>query len=184
MHATPQPSTPTRLVPELPLPPYGYVPGRFPHPITDPAGHSYGHVAQQPPPVDQQNWHESSPFLFGCDLFNHGYYWEAHEAWEGVWMACGRHGTTATFLKGLIKLAAAGVKAREGRAAGVARHATRAAELLHQVRNELAADRYCGLDLAELEEIARNLAAAPVISANNDAAVEIVFPWRLSPQLP
>ncbi|TGQ49534.1 DUF309 domain-containing protein, partial [Mesorhizobium sp. M1C.F.Ca.ET.210.01.1.1] len=26
-------------------------------------------------------------FRWGIDLFNHGYYWEAHEAWEPLWHA-------------------------------------------------------------------------------------------------
>ncbi|MBI1348759.1 DUF309 domain-containing protein [bacterium] len=63
------------------------------------------------------------------DLFNHGYYWEAHEAWEALWVAVGRSGPVADLLKGLIKLAAAGVKLRAGNAAGVQRHAQRARQL-------------------------------------------------------
>ena len=34
---------------------------------------------------------------------------KSHVAWESLWMACGRKGAVADFLKGLIKLAAAGV---------------------------------------------------------------------------
>ena len=75
-------------------------------------------------------------FRFGVDLFNHGYYWEAHEVWEGLWHACGRKGTLADFLKGLIRLAAAGVKAREGNPTGVIRHARRAEELFSHTSNE------------------------------------------------
>ena len=63
------------------------------------------------PRSNRRSWSQSHDYLLGCDLFNHGYYWEAHETWEGLWNACGRSGTTADFLKGLIKLAAAGVKA-------------------------------------------------------------------------
>jgi hypothetical protein len=55
-------------------------------------------------------------YLRGIDLFNFGYWWESHEAWEGLWRACGRRGPAADFLKGLIKLAAAGVKASTGTA--------------------------------------------------------------------
>ena len=33
-------------------------------------------------------------------LFNAGYYWEAHEVWEGLWHAYGRRGATADVLKG------------------------------------------------------------------------------------
>jgi len=69
------------------------------------------------------------------DLFNHGYYWEAHEAWEGLWLAVGKSGPVADLLKGLIKLAAAGVKAREGNVAGMVRHARRALELIQHSRD-------------------------------------------------
>ena len=46
--------------------------------------------------------------LYGIDLFNHGFYWEAHEAWEGLWIACARRGPTATYLQAFITAAAAG----------------------------------------------------------------------------
>src|SRR6185295_8264016 len=101
---------PPRLVPDQPLPPYSYVTARFPHPTRDPSGHSFGRVPPAPPPIEPQRWRDSRTYLFACDLFNQGYYWEAHEVWESLWVACGRRGATADFLKGLIKLAAAGVK--------------------------------------------------------------------------
>ena len=46
----------------------------------------------------------------GLDLFNHGYYWEAHEAWEGLWQVADRDGPLRMLFKGLIMLSAAGVK--------------------------------------------------------------------------
>ena len=49
---------------------------------------------------------------------------------KDIWHAAGRKGPLADLLKGLIHLAAAGVKAREGIANGVARHARRAARTL------------------------------------------------------
>jgi hypothetical protein len=118
-----------RYCPRRPLPPYSYVPGLFPHPMSDERGHSFGH--QEPPaqPLDPATYRQNETYGYALDLFNHGFYWEAHEVWESLWHACGRRGPTADFLKGLIKLAAAGVKAREGRAAGVRQHALRAAEL-------------------------------------------------------
>jgi predicted metal-dependent hydrolase len=117
----------------------------------------------------------------GCDLFNLGYYWEAHETWEGLWHACGRRGTTADFLKGLIKLAAAGVKAREGRPQGVARHAARAAELFASVRAAHGDGDYLGLDLDRLISISRRLASHPISPPRSTAAVEIVFDFELLP---
>ncbi len=120
----PPDNLPPRYAPARALPPYSYVPGKFPHPISDPAGHSFGHT----------NAPQADEFLYAVDLFNHGYYWEAHEAWELLWHAAGRSGWRADFFKGLIKLAAAGVKAREANVHGKTRHAKRAQELFASVR--------------------------------------------------
>jgi hypothetical protein len=124
---------PPRYLPDRALPPYSYVTGLAPHPTSDPAGHSYGRHETAAAPLDEATWRTNPAYLFGLDLFNGGYYWEAHEAWEALWHASGRAGPVADFVKGLIKLAAAGVKAREGRAAGVRQHAERAAELFRVV---------------------------------------------------
>jgi hypothetical protein len=72
----------------------------------------------------------NSDWLYAIDLFNGGWYWEAHEAWEGLWHALGRTSLEARFVQGLIHLAAAAVKIREGKPAGVSRHTQRARELL------------------------------------------------------
>src|SRR5277367_1999089 len=103
-----------------PLPSYSYVPGGpWPHPISSPQGHSYGRAASKGASAAEAQGASSPRFLHGVSLFNAGYYWEAHEVWEGLWHAYGRHGATADVLKGLIKLAAAGVKVREGQEHGV-----------------------------------------------------------------
>jgi len=117
-----------RLIKDRPLPAYSYVPGMHPHPIREEDGHSFG-VEISVPKFDADEWRDCLEFLFGIDLFNAGFYWEAHESWEAVWIAAGRKGVVADFLKGLIKLAAAGVKAREGNENGVRRHAARAEQL-------------------------------------------------------
>jgi len=159
---------PPRLAPELPLPRYAYVSGQFPHPISDPAGHSFGRTPHEVAPPDPDQPRSSREFLFGCDLFNHGYYWEAHEEWEGLWHACGRKGVLADFLKALIHLAAAGVKAREGRLDGVRRHAARAAEILRATSASLRVAYYMGLDVQPLIAVAARLQAHPVVLAKSD----------------
>ncbi len=140
---------PPRYCPELPLPPYSYVPGLSPHPTRDERGHSFGRHEPPPAALDGESYRSSAAYLHGLDLFNHGFYWEAHEAWEALWHAAGRSGQAAEFLKGLIKLAAAGVKAREGRAAGVRQHASRAAELFRGVQRGGTQGLF-GLSLAAL----------------------------------
>ncbi len=92
-----------RLGPTIPLPPYSYVPGHgLPHPINDPQGHSFNtqhppHVIPELPPDRTSRRHAlaaflatNSPWLYALDLFNAGFYWEAHEAWEHFWNAFGR----------------------------------------------------------------------------------------------
>jgi predicted metal-dependent hydrolase len=178
-------ATVPRLVPELPLPPYTFVPGRHPHPTADPEGHSYGAPHEPPAPVDPDNWPASRPYLFGIDLFNHGYYWEAHEVWEGLWHACGRSGTTADFLKGLIQMTAAGVKVRQGMPRGVASLGAGAAELFQKVLDALGPGktRHLGLDLRELLPFVRGLAADPGRwAAPPDGPVAPVLPLVLRPR--
>lgn len=114
-----------RLLPERPFPKYAYLPGRGPHPVRDPEGHSYSIH-----PVPHSGSSNSEEFAWGQDLFNHGYYWEAHEAWEGLWRSADRGSPMRSFLKGLILLSATGVKIREGKRLPAIRHAGRAGALL------------------------------------------------------
>ncbi len=98
-----------------------------------------------------------------------------------MWKACGRRGTAADFLKGLIKLAAAGVKKREGRPEGVRRHGARAEELFRGVTAATGGGRYCGLDLGKLVDFAAGLRGHDVPAPIGNAAVEIVLDLRLIP---
>jgi predicted metal-dependent hydrolase len=141
---------PPRYAPSNPLPPYAYVPGHdLPHPVTDPRGHAYSvqakaHGVAKPlaglahlPPDAASRRRVSAATLaadpqwrFALDVFNGGWYWEAHEAWEGFWNALGRITPEARFVQGLIHIAAAAVKIREGKPNGIARHTKRARDLL------------------------------------------------------
>ena len=175
---------PPRFCPDRPFPPYSYVTGLSPHPTSDPRGHSFGHAEPPARPLDPSSWQTNADYLYAIDLFNHAYYWEAHEAWESLWHAAGRTGPTADFLKGLIKLAAAGVKAREGRAAGVCQHAERAAELFGSIANsELVVEgNVFGLLLTDLIKKSAELAATAEQLAGNgskDASRTLPFMLRL-----
>lgn len=171
---------PPRFAPHLPLPPYTYIPGRAPHPLRDPTGHSYGKHPSPSPPLDDTNWQQHAAYLAGIDLFNLGYYWEAHEAWESAWHGVGRIGTTADVLKALIHLAAAGVKLREGRPQGVASHLQKALGLFAVVR--AAQERCLGLTLDTLKtEVERTAAAALPLFNAPPSVVRPLFPFALEP---
>jgi predicted metal-dependent hydrolase len=176
--------TPPRFVPDAVFPPYTFVPGRTPHPLRDPGGHLFGQTPEPPPPLDTAHWQNSRAYLYGIDLFNHGYYWEAHEVWEGLWRAAGRTGPTAEFLKGLIKLAAAGVKMRQGQPRGVADHAAGAADLFRDIAQQLGGEEsfYLGLRLRELLAFAAQVEQqAADVRSDEDAGVKVVFPFSLRP---
>ncbi len=169
------------LVPDRPLPPYSYVPSKFPHPISDPAGHSFGQQPKELSYIDQDQWQSCKSYLHGIDLFNHGYYWESHESWEVVWNAAGREGEVADFLKGLIKLAAASVKAREGSANGIARHATRGDRLFSKI--EPKSPILMGLSLAELRAFAQTIVAnADNLVNTSDEPVVRIHEFLLTPK--
>jgi hypothetical protein len=144
-----------------PLPPYSYVPGGpWPHPTGSPQGHSFGRAASKAALTDGLQRAISPQYLRGVALFNAGYYWEAHEVWEELWHAYGRRGVLADVVKALIKLAAAGVKVREGQEHGVRIHSRRAADLFASARQH-GQSHQLGLDLDEWAERCRNIAEAP-----------------------
>lgn len=122
-----------RLLPQRSFPSYAYLPGRHPHPVRDPEGHSY---QAEPLSGGADGALESEAFAWGQDLFNHGYYWEAHEAWEGLWRQAEHGSALRTLLKGLVLLSAAGVKIRERKADATRRHAYRAAALFRRLATE------------------------------------------------
>lgn len=134
------------------LPAYTYIPGSStPHPIRHPSGHSFGRKNRSVKPLSPDNWQENRSFLLAIDLFNHGYYWEAHEEWERLWRASGPDTLIGKFLKGLVKLSAAGVKVRENSIHGVRRHAASAGEVFADVAAEVGTEHYCGLEFVVLQ---------------------------------
>lgn len=164
------------------FPAYSYVPrGPWPHPKSSPEGHSAGRVDQRPEPIAADDWAASEAYCLGVALFNAGYYWEAHEAWEGLWLAHQRRGPTAEVLKGLIKLAAAGVKVRERQLHGVQIHALRAADCFQAARDQ-AGPRQLGLDLDVWIRTALAVAEHPPCDlAPPGAAVARVFDFLIDP---
>jgi uncharacterized protein len=145
----------------LPLPAYSFVPGGpWPHPTGSPQGHSFGRERSTLAPIDTIKTVDSAPFLRGIALFNAGYYWEAHDAWESLWHAHGRRGVVADVIKALIKLAAAGVKVREGHDHGVRTHASRAADLFASALSH-GKSHQLGLSLTQWVERCRQVAANP-----------------------
>ena len=157
------------------LPPYSYVSGRHPHPLSDPAGHSYGQeevelLSDSDPAARRQ-------FEYGVRLFNAGFYWESHEAWEAIWRVA-KSTANRRRLQALIKLAAAAVKGREMREVGVSRHLNRGAELLAQTSTEQA--DWMDVEWSALAERVAHLIEQPqVLLIDSAAPVVITAPFTI-----
>ncbi|MCE2402796.1 DUF309 domain-containing protein [Candidatus Poribacteria bacterium] len=111
IHKQPQPFDTNwhRYCPQMPFPPYRHIPGVTPHPIRDPLGHSYGMEEElDDTPLPPEMWKQNEAYLYGVDLYNFAYWWEAHEAWEGLWHQA--EDTYRLFLQGLIQVSASLIK--------------------------------------------------------------------------
>jgi len=171
-----------RLLPSTELPRYTYVPGgEVPHPYRDPKGHSYQRKHPTPRALTAENWAENRSYLLALDFFNFGFYWESHEEWERLLRATGPDGLPGRFLKGLVKLSAAGVKVRERSIHGVRRHAASAGEVFADVAAEVADDGYCGLQFTLLQFAADRAAQLTYKDPIAPGKPVRVFPFVLLP---
>jgi uncharacterized protein len=131
------------------FPGYRFVPGVRPHPLRDPGGHSLasGTALRRHAPWQPEEWRSLDDWLFGVDLFNAHFFWEAHEAWEGLWAAKERTTVPALFLQGLIQIAAAMLKTHLGSLAGVCVLSDEGLEKLRHIAE--GTSEMMGLDLPE-----------------------------------
>ena len=163
-----------RLLPDRQFPAYAYLPGRYPHPVRHPLGHSY--LSPEPSTQGALN---SEAFRWGIDLFNHGYYWEAHEAWEALWQEAKGTPQHRPLYKGLILLAASGVKVREGKAQAARRHSARAVATLRKLSaaSDGAFASALGMSVADLAAAASN----PALTGATEGEQRAVFAYLLGP---
>jgi len=139
---------PPRYASHRSLPPYRFVPGWAAHPTMNPEGHSYGLPEPEVASFSPEAWARREEYLFGVDLFNQRYYWEAHEAWERVWHACDKARTQGLFVQGLIQVAAALLRWHMGSERGARSLYAGAMERLGPARREFP-NGYMGLAVEE-----------------------------------
>ena len=163
---------PPRYAPERSLPPYAFLPGRDPHPTRDPRGHSHGEDETPAGYFAPERWRENRDYLFGVDLYNRGYLWESHEAWEGLWHGAKHDAAQANFLQGLIQCAAACLKVPMGQPRGLERLCALGTDRLAGVARA-EGPTYMGVDLEGFAASMRRFAAAEPRS--NDARPLLVL---------
>ena len=116
--------------------------------MRDPGGHSYDPNPSLRRHADWrvEEWRTLDDWLWGVDLFNAFFFWEAHEAWEGLWAAKPRDTDPALLLQGLIQIAAALLKVHLRSLAGARSLAESGTDKLNSITTR--APQLLGLDLA------------------------------------
>lgn len=137
-----------RYCPDQPFPSYRHLPGVTPHPLRDPLGHSFGLEEESLDiHLSPEMWRQNKTYLYGVDLFNFAYWWEAHEAWEGLWHQA--EDTYRLFLQGLIQISASLIKYHMRMLRPLRTLSTAGRDKLKQVSVEcrVKVNDYMGIDL-------------------------------------
>src|SRR5262245_26224216 len=113
------------------LPTLAYVPGQTDRPAADGP-----HATPDPVLLGAERWAEDSEYLWGGDLYNTGFFWEAHEVWEALWRAADHGDPQHAYLQGLIQCTAACLKGVQRDPDAARRIAARALERLEQIQTK------------------------------------------------
>lgn len=108
------------------LPPHAYVPGQTPRHPED----LFDALKEGIETTPSNKLIESNAWCAGLRFIQEGYFWEAHEVLEAVWMACPPNSAEKLMVQAVIQIANAKLKKKMGR--------TSAAERLHQQAKQLA----------------------------------------------
>ena len=131
-----------------PLPRDPHLPGRNPRP-TDV---NISRIARSAPrPTKEKAWRENEAYQAGLRLYACGYYWEAHEVWEPVWMNARPRSQERELVQGLIQLANAALKLKMSQAAAARRLAVIAHKHFREARHG-GAPVVMGVDLGAMIE--------------------------------
>ena len=95
------------------------------------------------PLEDAPGWQAGLAFL------RDGFFWEAHEVWEPLWMAAPPNGPERCLLRGLIQAANAGLKRAMGRPRAAARLDAIAGRALQEAFARARGGRVMGLSSEE-----------------------------------
>lgn len=75
---------------------------------------------------------ETEAMRSGLDLYGHGFFWEAHEVLEAVWMQCPQNSVERYFVQAIIQISNARLKLTMKRPKAAERLFDRASNLFHE----------------------------------------------------
>ena len=126
-------------VADIPLPARAHVPGSGSAPDLAPLELA---KSLAPPETRSDHWQDNAAYLYGHRLLEAGFYWEAHEVWEAVWMNCRPNSTEKVLLQALIQQANARLKRNMGKVNAAGRLDSMVDGLRHEVCARLDGQRH------------------------------------------
>ena len=127
------------------LPDHAYVPGQTPRHAEGLFAPICATARQHMSPAQLA---QSEAFCTGLYYFRSGYFWEAHELFEPVWMALEEGSDDRRFLQALIQLANAQLKIKMQRP----KAAKRLCMMVRDLLTTLAATRLMGQEISKIVE--------------------------------
>lgn len=135
---------------DIPLPARAHVPGSGSKPDMAPLELA---KSLAPPETLAGDWQDNAAYLYGHRLLEAGFFWEAHEVWEAVWMNCRPNSTEKVLLKALIQQANARLKRKMGKQNA----ASRLDSMVETLRQEVCMRLDGRSDLMGVSVAARNM---------------------------
>ena len=136
-----------RRLPDLALPGHAHVPGSGSKPDMAPLEAA---KALAPSVMRHEDWQDNAAYLYGHDLLDAGFFWEAHEVWEAVWLNCLPNSAEKLLLRMLIQQANARLKLVMGRRNAAERLAAEVEALRIDLAGRLGAPgSFMGVDISK-----------------------------------
>jgi len=145
-----------------------YVPGLTERPLSG----LFMEIAERAPErTDPAAWRDNEAWLHGFSLYAAGYFWEAHEVWEPVWMGTTPNSAERHLAQGLIQIANACLKLAMNRPKAALRLARDARQRLQEAAGA-GQDSLMGVEMAPLIRETHHFIAA--LSAADVAAPQLL----------
>lgn len=136
-----------RRLPDLALPGHAHVPGSGSTPDMAPLEAA---KSLAPSVMRHEEWQDNAAYLYGHDLLDAGFFWEAHEVWEAVWLNCPPNSAEKLMLRMLIQQANTRLKLVMGRRNAAERLAAEVEALRIDLAGRLGAPgSFMGVDISK-----------------------------------
>ncbi len=147
----------------LKLPPFAYVPGAGTRHQEDFLDHVKAIATLK---TCNSTANSNQAWLYGLRLIDHGFFWEAHEILETVWMRAAPNSREKNIIQGVIHIANAALKQKMGRPNAARKLRALADECISEAFVGWTHGQLMGLDKTNLLSVSASKATAGISLSN------------------